>query len=93
VLIAGSGEEALRVLEQYDGPVHLVITDLAMPGMSGRQLANQIADIRPEMRVLFTSGHTDDAVFQRGLDEATAFSGRPFTVSQLEHNVRDVLDS
>jgi len=92
VLTAGSGEEALRVLERHDGPVHLVFTDMVMPGMSGRHLADQLAKIRPEVRVLFTSGYTDDVAMQRGLDQTTVLIGKPYTFEQLEHSVRDVLD-
>jgi two-component system cell cycle sensor histidine kinase/response regulator CckA len=90
VLTAGSGEEALPVLERHDGPVHLVLTDMVMPGMGGRNLAEQLAKIRPEIRVLFTSGATDDAALQRGFDR---FVGKPYMASQLTRSVRDVLDS
>jgi PAS domain S-box-containing protein len=84
VLTAGNGGEALLLLERHDGPLHLMFTDVVMPGMSGRDLAARLADLRPQMKVLYTSGYTDDAILRHGvLDEGTHFihtqGGRPTT--------------
>ena len=93
VLGAASGEEALRVLERQEGPVHLLLSDVVMPGMSGRDLAEQLAQTRPEMKVLFMSGYTDDTVVQHGVLEAqVAFLNKPFTAAALLRKVREVLD-
>ena len=94
VLAAGGGEEALRVAGAHDGAIHLLLTDVVMPGMSGRAVAEQLASSRPGMKVLYTSGYTDDAVFQRGvLPEGTAFIAKPFTTEGLTRKVREILDS
>ena len=93
VLGAASGEEALRVLERQEGPVHLLLSDVVMPGMSGRDLAEQLAQTRPEMKVLFMSGYTDDTVVQHGvLNAQVAFLSKPFTAAALLRKVREVLD-
>ncbi len=94
VLPAANGEEALLVLERHEEPVHLLLTDVIMPGMNGRVLAEQVGEVRPGMKVLYTSGYTDDAIVHHGvLDEGTAFVGKPFTAAELLRKVREVLDS
>ena len=93
VLEAANGDEALRVSERHRGPVHLLLTDVVMPGMSGRELAEQLLSRRPETKVLFMSGYTNDDVMRRGvLDGRTAFIQKPFTATQFATKVRDVLD-
>lgn len=93
VLKAQSGEEALQVFEQYKETIHLLLTDVVMPGISGRVLADQAAKARPEMEILFMSGYTDDAIVHKGiLEEETNFLGKPFTPEQLTRKVREVLD-
>ena len=89
---AGSGAEALRlVAEQGIEPV-LVLTDVIMPGMSGRQLRDAVMKLRPGIRVLYMSGYTADAIAHHGvLDEAVHFIGKPFTPSELAIVVRSVL--
>jgi two-component system cell cycle sensor histidine kinase/response regulator CckA len=69
VLEAGSGEEAVRICAGQEGPMHLLLTDVMMPGMSGPQLAQRLARLRPEMRVLYMSGYSDDALIRRGVVE------------------------
>ncbi len=94
VLAAGSGEEALRLLDGHGGPVDLMLTDVVMPGINGRDLAVRLAEIRPLTRVLYTSGHTDDAILRRGvLDKTMHFIRKPYTVTDLRRKIRDVLDA
>lgn len=94
VLTASNGGEALLLLERHDGPVHLILTDMVMPGMGGRELAAQLQDTRPRMKVLYMSGYTDDAILRRGLlEKGTNFIGKPYTTAELTRTVREVLDS
>jgi CheY-like chemotaxis protein len=93
VLVAGLGPEALRLGTQYGGPIHLLVADVVMPGMSGRQLAVEMHRTRPDMKVLYLSGYTDDAVLRHGvLENETAFLSKPFTPDELAQKVRKVLD-
>jgi YesN/AraC family two-component response regulator len=74
--------------------VHLVLTDLVMPGMSGQSLAARIAEARPETKILLTSGYTDDAVVHHEVFENSVhFIGKPFSVAELSRRVRELLDS
>jgi PAS domain S-box-containing protein len=94
VLTASHGVEALQLLERHDGPVDLLLTDVVLPGMSGRDLATRVAEVRPESKVLYTSGYTDDAILRHGvLDNATHFVGKPYSRAELTRKVREVLDS
>ena len=93
VLVAGHGPEALRIGLAHQGTIHLLVADVVMPLMSGRQVAQQLAAARPDMKVLYLSGYTDDAVLRHGVREAeTAFLAKPFTPDALAQKVRDVLD-
>ena len=93
VLAAASGAEALLRSGDHDGPIHLMITDVVMPGMSGPQLAGRIADLRPRLRILYTSGHADDALAPLGvLERGHAFMQKPLTPDDLIGRVREVLD-
>jgi two-component system cell cycle sensor histidine kinase/response regulator CckA len=93
VLEAPNGEAALEVAAQHDGPIHVLVTDVVMPGMTGRRLAEQLAALRPGIRVLFASGYTDDAIVRLGvLEPGTAFLQKPFTQEELSHKIRQVLD-
>jgi CheY-like chemotaxis protein len=84
MLEAGDGEEALRVARAHPGPIHLLVTDVVMPRMGGRDLASALREARPEVPVLYISGYAEDAVRQHGvLDPDTAFLGKPFTADQL----------
>jgi PAS domain S-box-containing protein len=94
VLEASSGEEALRIVQGQNGnPIHLMVTDVVMPGMSGRQLAERLLPLRPEMKVLYMSGYTDDAIVHHGvLDPGIAYIQKPFAPDALASKVRDILD-
>jgi len=94
VLEAPSAEAALDVAERYSGPIHLLLTDVVMPGMSGRDLALRLATLRPEARVIYMSGYTDDAITRHGvLEPGLAFVQKPFAPDALARKVRDVLDA
>jgi CheY-like chemotaxis protein len=93
VLEANGGRDALRICEQHGGPIQMVITDIVMPEMGGRILAQQVSALRPGIKVLYVSGYTDDTVIRHGVLEAgTAFLQKPFTPVALASKVRDVLD-
>jgi CheY-like chemotaxis protein len=94
VLEAKHGQDALRVAEQHHGPIHLMLSDVVMPQMSGRELAEQLSPVRREMKVLYMSGYTDDAIVHHGvLDEGMAFIEKPFTPHALAHKLREVLNA
>jgi len=89
---AGSGAEALRFCEQYPGRIDLVISDVVMPSMGGRELAARLASSRPEIKILFMSGYTDNAILHHGdLAPRTAFLEKPFMTQTLARKVREAL--
>jgi len=93
VLTAQDGAEALYLSDAEQGPIQLLLTDVVMPGQSGRQVAASLLEQRPEMKVLFMSGYTDNAIVHHGvLEEGTAFIQKPFTPEELARRVREVLD-
>ena len=93
VLEAIQGDDALRVAEAHAGPIHLLLTDVVMPRMSGRELAERLKAVRPEVQVLFMSGYTDDAVMRHGLEQAEVeLLQKPFTHLALAQRVRRLLD-
>jgi PAS domain S-box-containing protein len=94
VLEARDGQEAVWVAQQHQGPIHILVTDLVMPRMSGRQLADLLTQARPHVRTLFMSGYTDEAVLRHGVLEASvAFLQKPFSPIGLARRVREVLDA
>jgi PAS domain S-box-containing protein len=94
VLEARQGAEALRISSEHSGPIHLILSDVVMPEMSGRELAQRLALLRPNMKVLYMSGYTDDAIVRHGvLDAGIAFIAKPFTPDALAAKVRAVLDA
>ena len=93
VLVAAGGPEALQVAALYDGPIHLLLTDVVMPEMSGRELMHRLTLVRPGLRVLYMTGYSDEAVARHGLlDPGTGFMQKPFTPEALARKVREVLD-
>jgi CheY-like chemotaxis protein len=93
VLQARNGAEAMAEAQRHGGRIDLLLTDVVMPGMSGRELATQLALHHPEMKVLFTSGYTNDMISRQGiLDEGVLFIGKPYTPLALARKVREVLD-
>ena len=94
VLEAASGEEALAIYKQHEGQIDLVMTDVVMPKMSGRELAQSLEVLHPGIKVLYMSGYTDDAIVRHGLlDQEIAFLQKPFTPDALMRKVREVLDA
>jgi PAS domain S-box-containing protein len=93
VLSAKDGLEAVRLEENYTGRIDLLITDVVMPGMSGRELAQRVTAARPDTKVLFVSGYTDDAVLRHGVTTpGMAFLQKPFALEDLLQRVRALLD-
>ncbi|MBN1657811.1 MAG: PAS domain S-box protein [Anaerolineae bacterium] len=93
VLVAAGGDEAAELSRSHQGPIHLLLTDVLMPNMNGPDLARKLQAERPEMRVLFTSGHSGSAISQHGVPPGgAAFLSKPFTLESLALRVRTVLD-
>jgi two-component system, cell cycle sensor histidine kinase and response regulator CckA len=91
-LEAGSGVEALRVAEGHSGPIHLLLTDLIMPHMTGKELADRLRAVRPGMRVVYMSGYAADVISRQGvIDSGIEFIKKPFSPEALALKVRSVL--
>ena len=94
VLEARDGDEALGISSQYKEVIHLLATDIVMPQINGRELAEKLLALRPSLKVLYMSGYTDDAVVRHGLlKDQVSFLQKPFTPIDIAHKVRDVLDA
>jgi CheY-like chemotaxis protein len=94
VLEAADGMEALNISQEYKSEIHMVLTDVVMPGMGGKALVSRIGELRPGVKTLFISGYTDNAISHHGiLDSGVAFLQKPFTLDGLVRKVREVLDS
>jgi PAS domain S-box-containing protein len=94
VLVASTPDIALRVAQEFPDPIHLLITDVIMPGMNGPDLARRIVDLKPDIACLFMSGYTADVISTRSvLDESVNFIQKPFTISELAAKIRLVLDN
>jgi PAS domain S-box-containing protein len=93
VLEASQGLDAFLICEEHEKPMHLLLTDVVMPKMNGRELADRIVSIHPEIKVLYMSGYTDNTIAHHGiLEKGTNFMQKPFTVDGLARKVREVLD-
>jgi CheY-like chemotaxis protein len=93
VLAASDGEEALRIFQNHEGTIDLLITDVIMPKMNGRELADKLRKIRSDLKVIFTSGYTSNIIVHHGvLDPGVVFLEKPITAETLLKKVREVLD-
>jgi PAS domain S-box-containing protein len=94
MLEASDGTQALKVAAAHPGPIHMLITDVVMPHLSGPELATTLSAERPNMKVLFISGYTDDTVFRHGvLEGGVAFLQKPFNLKALSQKIREVLSN
>ena len=94
VLEAGSPEVAIRLCESHEGEIHLLLTDVVMPGMSGRDLSDRLRPGRPAMKVLYMSGYTDEAIVDHGiLDAGIHFIPKPFSPASMAQKILEVLNS
>jgi two-component system cell cycle sensor histidine kinase/response regulator CckA len=93
VLEANKGADALRLLDDYKDPIHLLLTDVLMPEMNGVELAEQVAALRPGIRVLYMSAYTSDLLEQLRPQADASFIQKPFTLDHLAKKVREVLGS
>jgi PAS domain S-box-containing protein len=93
VLEASQGDDALRLCEEHNRPIQLMVTDVVMPGMDGRELTNRLMLLHPEIRVLYMSGYTGNTIVHHGvLEDGINYLQKPFTVEALAGKVREVLD-
>jgi CheY-like chemotaxis protein len=93
VLEAESGHEAIELCKKYDGSIDMLLTDVIMPGMSGRELRQNLAGLCPDIKVLFMSGYTDDAIVRHRIHESDMpFLQKPFSPDALAQKVREILD-
>jgi CheY-like chemotaxis protein len=93
VLEASDGQDAIRVAAEHPGPIHLLLTDVVMPGMSGPQVAEKLLERNPTLKILFTSGYAEDAIDSHGvLSPGAAFLGKPFSAAELAGKLRELLD-
>jgi PAS domain S-box-containing protein len=94
VLVASNGKEAIQLCERYDGAIHLIVTDVVMPKMSGPELAHQLASLRPTAKTLFLSGYTNASITQNGvLEREVEFLQKPFSAEALTRKIRHILDA
>jgi CheY-like chemotaxis protein len=94
VLEASDGIDALSVADAHEGEIHLLLTDVVMPQMGGKALAERMLRKRPALKILYTSGYTDNAIVHHGaLDKGVALLQKPYTSLALTRRVRDVLDA
>src|SRR2546427_684601 len=94
VIAASDGLEAIEICKRHEAPIHLMLSDVVMPQMGGRELAQRLATVRPDMKVLYMSGYTSNAIVHHGiLDPGTLFIQKPFTPDSLARKVREVLDA
>jgi len=93
VLVASRPGEAIKIAREHDETIHLVLTDVVMPEMNGRELFRNIHSFRPQARALFMSGYTDDVIGQHGiLEDGVHFISKPFSIHDLSLKIREVLE-
>jgi CheY-like chemotaxis protein len=93
VLEATGGEEALIICEKEKNPIHLILTDILMPHMTGPQLIRQLKQVRQDLKVLYMTGYTDESVVHQGiLEKGVKLIHKPFTIKKMARKVREVLD-
>jgi two-component system, cell cycle sensor histidine kinase and response regulator CckA len=94
VLEASNGQDALEVVQKFSGEIHLAITDVIMPGINGKDLIARIKSMRPNIKALFVSGYTDNAIVHHGvLDSGVEFLQKPFSIRNLARKIREMLNS
>ncbi len=94
VLLASAGDQALEIAARHRGRIHLLLTDVVMPGLSGRILSERLTAARPDTRVLYMSGYSDDAILRHGVRKAAAhFIQKPFSIDALTHKIRETLSA
>jgi PAS domain S-box-containing protein len=94
VLLASAGDQALEIAARHHGRIHLLLTDVMMPGLNGRILSERLTAARPDTRVLYMSGYSDDAILRRGVKSAAAyFIQKPFSVEALANKIRETLSA
>ena len=94
ILTASSGEEALQVAEAHTGEIQLLMTDVILPGMNGRQIADRLTELYPGLKVLYCSGYTENSIVHHGvLNPELHFIKKPFNKLTLSQKIRSVLDS
>jgi PAS domain S-box-containing protein len=93
VLDASQGDDALAISEKHEGPIHLFLVDVVMPGTSGTELAKRLVSLHPEATILYMSGYTDDVIVHHGvLEKGVNYIQKPFTIGEVTRRVREVLD-
>lgn len=93
VLEASDGAEAIQIVLGHEDPIHLLVTDVVMPGMSGGELAQRLRSISMDMKVLYIPGYTEDTVVPHGVSDGhTAFLKKPFTLMALTRKIRQLMD-
>jgi len=94
IIEAGDDAEAQKLSKKFNGKIHLLLTDLILPGLNGRELSELLLQSRKEMKILFISGYSDDVIAKHGvIDEGLSFLQKPFTASSLGKKIREVLES
>ena len=94
VMEAPDGSVAMKMAAAHEGPIHLLLTDVIMPGMNGRELAQRLAEIRPDTKILYMSGYTENVIGRNGtLDAGIRLLQKPFTLRDLKNTVREVMNS
>jgi len=92
VLSAAGGEQALDIVRAHPHPIHLLLTDVVMPGLNGREVSERVLAIRPSTRILFMSGHSDDSLLRTGIETSgTHFIQKPFPMEALVSKIVELL--